>query len=228
MAVTIALAEDSVVEMLVLSISSDAFGTITTSMSEHFKSDEIKEALRRVDAANVGFICQTKGHSRRASYLTTQAVTTSGTELTSRAGDLDSVVFAITGGLYATEVMAEEMPLDYKPFLMQENLNPQALTKLTPKYILDGNKVFHNRLGLVAGGATSIVVTASFPAFTYDGASTSLQSPDEFLLPITYGTCEFLMAKDGYKITAAGFFGSKQEKALAALGIGGEVLRQAA
>lgn len=201
MAVTVASIRQAAVAELAES-EAGSFGTHSTNRVRYDDS-EIERIIYFVDGEVAGLILASPGNGYRNGFFATTAVTTSGTTLPAHIGEVESVVFAITGGEFASEVMGERMPMSYMTRLMHENRNPQGLTLITPKYIQDNDTFFHNRAGLLAAGASVVTVTVKYCTFTGVIAGTNIQSPDAFANAILKGALAILYGKDGWKTDAA-------------------------
>lgn len=220
MAITIASIRQAIVAELAES-EAGSFGTHSANRVRYDDS-EIERIIWFIDGEVLGIVLA-KPNGYRNAFLTTQAVTTSGTTLSSHIGEVESVVFAITGGEFAGEVMGQRMPSSYMAKLMHENRNPQGLTLLTPKYIQDNDTIFHNRAGLLLGGASVVTVTAKYATLTGAISGTNIQSPDAFAGAILKGALAVLYGKDGWKTDAANMAERQYQNALQQLIPGAEV-----
>lgn len=204
------------VEILNASQPGSAYGAI---VSERFKSGEVNDTILLGDSSVAHWICKTRGHGRRKDFMNGSASGIAhGAQLASRVGPLEAIVFVVTGGEYNGTVLPIEWPDDeaHRRELEAEIRNPLAESMTEPHYIISGGTLFHNGLGLVAGGAASVLVNGTWCTFTLTGAC---QSPDEFIRPVALASLSILMQKDGNRVSSAGLFDNMFRSEMAGLGV---------
>lgn len=195
-------------EALGMTNSGSAFGAWDGGT---WKSADADEAILAADALVRTAIMLTPGHGRRAEAESTSS-TAHGALIAAHLGLIGAVTFAITGGPYAGTrgaklVSQEEVEID--------NLNPQGLTRISPKYALQGSRLFHNAAALVLGGASSITVNADICTYTL---TSSCQAPDEAADAVFHLAMSTIL-KDGQNESAAATYRQMAQQDLVMLGI---------
>lgn len=161
--------------------------------------------LRIADA-----ICQNRWHPDAVGFLTNLTPIVSGGNLMARKGPVHSVNFAMTGGIYAsTTVPATEWPETAMDEFRLEILNPQALSRIEPHFILRGDKLFHNGAGLAKVSGVTAVVSADFPTYT-----SSPSIPDQYEdLSVIIAAAD-VRGKEGAHVEAQNAFAQQAELGL--------------
>lgn len=198
-----------------------AFGSISATATQYNTTD-ISSAVLAADRLIYTAGLLTPGHFWRRGATTATAVT-SGALLAAHLGDVESVTFVITGGARAGTHGAI---LSLLAQIIQDNLNPSALTLLLPRYAIFDNRIYHNAAGLVLGGASAITVNADIVAFTPSGSVCS--SPDEAEEAVFHGAMRSLQPLDGMGMDAAGGWDRMFMEDVTSLGISPQALAQAA
>lgn len=217
MAVSLATASSLVVAQLNLATTY----TVTPSDPRAYAA-QISDAVLGADAEIVKAILNNKNHPRRQGFLATQSAVTHGAVLTSHVGPLETVQCAITGGSWASALPATPVSMDQ---INWENLNPRVKTFLQPHYCLDGSNFYHNRTGLLAGGASAVAFNVQYCAYT---KTASAQAPDEELMPDVWGALALLFNIEGEDPTSAQLYATLFEKELARLAMVGQAIQSAA
>jgi hypothetical protein len=216
MSISITQVKNLSVELLNQSDPGSGYGSIS---AERYKSGEITDHILAADATIVRAICNTKGHGRRKDFLTGAASGIAyGAQLATRVGPLEGVQFVITGGPLAGTRHGKEWTARMIQELDRENLNPLALTRIFPHFILDGDTLYHNAAALVLGGASSVSVNTTFCVFSLTSAC---QAPDEFLRAVALASNASLFLKDGMREGAGAVFEGMLKTELEMLGVGG-------
>lgn len=176
-----------------------------------WKSADADEAILAADALVRTAIMLTPGHGRRAEAESTSS-TAHGALIAAHIGIIGAVTFTITGGPWAGTrgaklVSQEEVEID--------NLNPQGLTRIIPKYALQGSRLFHNAAALVLGGASSITVNTDICTYTL---TSSCQAPDEAGDGVFHLAMSTIL-KDGQHEGAAATYRQMAQQDLVMLGI---------
>lgn len=206
---------------------------ILSSTQEWTKALEFYPLFVLADAKCARMICNVKGLGARKTFLTgSQSAITTGAQLSASVGPVEDIQFVVTGGKWAGTQPADlprgrnlsEMMRE----LAIENRNVTANPEIPPHYIQVGSTIHHNRAALLAGGASTVSVNATFCQFTINFAATSCQCPDEYARPIAADALAMYFAKDGMKVQAASYFKGIADAEYAALGIPTEQLRVAA
>lgn len=195
-------------EALGMTNSGSAFGAWDGGT---WKTTDADESILAADALVRTAIMLTPGHGRRAEAESTSS-TAHGAIIAAHLGAIGAVTFAITGGAFAGTrgaqlVTQEEVEID--------NLNPQALTRIRPKYAVQGSRLFHNAAGLVLGGASSITVNTDICTYTLTSAC---QAPDECGDAVFHLAMSTIL-KDGQHESAASTYRQMAQQDLAMLGI---------
>ena len=215
MSVLITDIQNFCVEILNASQPSSGYGVIN---SERFKAGEFDFAIRLGDIAAARSILNNPNDGRRAGFLTSSAVLHTNF-IPTHVGPIDDVWFDISGGYYAGLRGVEPWPISRLNELEIENRNPQANPFIEPHVIIEGDAVFHNAAGLVAGGASAASLFVRYPVLNYNGTSTTIQSPDEFVRAIACAALAILMMKDGQRTGAGQTFESMYRNEMAVLGV---------
>lgn len=219
MAVSLVAAANLLVEMLNESIKGDAFGNITAT-KERYKRTEVEYYCVVTDAAIARRLILDKD-GRMKDFMTTSSVA-HGADIPTHIGDVDSIYFTVTGGEYAGVQPADIV--DFKRIQI-DNLNPQALP-LTPKAAVMGDRLFNNGSGQVAGGAASVVLTASYAVLVIN--LSACVSPDEMMRAVVLGGFAMAIQKDGHKSGAAAVAQNMYQAELKVQGVGQMQVPQAA
>ena len=106
-------------------------------------------------------------------------------------------MFTITGGLYAgtqAGIVSTRDEIDF------DNLNPNGLTRIPPRFVLELNSLWHNAPALVLGGASVVTVAAYIATFTRTSACQSPAGTADAIKAIAAGA---LIGKEGIKTEAA-------------------------
>lgn len=188
------------------------YGTLTNP--ERYVDGEVTDACLSADAAICRAIIETPGHGRRKDFLTSATVA-HGAQIATHVGPVESIIFAVTGGAYAGTRAGNPAGKDE---IERDNRNPLALTLIEPAYYLEGDTVYHNAAGLVAGGASSVTVTAAYCTFTLTSAC---QSSDEMERAVVLAAVALLIGKDGHHTAAAAGFEAQYRQEMANLGVAG-------
>jgi hypothetical protein len=181
-----------------LNASPNTYGTLA---NVRWQAGAVDAALIAADGRIIEAICSNKNHPRRKAFLTgTGSDVAHGSSLTSRIGPLESVSFVIDTVTYpGTELSIAQMGQ-----LNRENQNPDALTSIDPHYILDGDTIYHNKAGLILGGAAAVAVNTTFCVYA---VSAALQAPDENEDDVIDEAMRMLRPKEGAALDAAGLHG---------------------
>lgn len=176
-----------------------------------WKSADADEYILASDGLVVAGICLTPGHGRRREFEAASN-TAHGGLIATRLGAMGAVTFAVTGGVYAgtrtaKQVSREEIEVD--------NLNPQALTRIPPKYAIEGERLFNNAAAMVLGGATSIIVSVDICTYAL---TTACQAPDEAYDAVFHGAMSIIL-KDGQHEGAASTYRQLFQQDLILLGV---------
>jgi hypothetical protein len=207
MAVSLTVASSLVVAELNANTSYAA--TVT---DPRFYNSQISDAVLAADADVVRAICNNPKHPRRQGFITTQSGVSHGAQLTAHAGPVEGVQFAITATTWTGTRPGSLAPREAIDF---DNLNPRAKTLLPCRYFIDGDTIFHNKTGLLAGDASAVSVNVAYPAFTKTSAC---QSPDEMLLPVVHGALAILMNVEGEDSTSAQLYATLFAKEIEQIG----------
>jgi hypothetical protein len=220
---TIANLQVGAIELYNVSQPGSALGALS-ALQEFIKSGEFAVYLLLTDAGIANLICQQKGFGARKTFLTgSQSGIANGAQLNAMVGPVESVQFSVTGGRWAgtqpgTSPRGESLAQQLAE-ISRLNRNVTANPEIGPQFVLDGATIFHNAVGLVLGGATSVSVSSTFCTFTYSQAATSVQCPSEWSKATILGALEMAFGKDGQRTEAAAVFGRAHKGELAALGI---------
>lgn len=178
----------------------------------------ISDAILGADGLICGHIAANPNHPRQSAFYTTSSGVAHGATLTNLAGPVAAVEFVITGGTSAGTKAGQ--PGD-RVEIERERLNSLSLTRIDPHFLLDGNVIYHNDLGIANGGSVSVNVT--YPTFTLTSAC---QSPPEYLWPVVVGALAVLFALEGSNVQAASHYGGLWQAMLSALTSGSAMPQQ--
>lgn len=220
----IADVQNACVELVNASTPGNAYGAVGGLGSEKFKSGEFDFWIRAADVSVYGQILKAQGEGRRVGALTTSVVA-HGSTIPTHVGPIDAVFMTVTGGYYAGTRVPEQAP----PMQIEdENRNPQSNPAIKPHFFIEGNTVFHNGTGLVAGGASAATLTVRYATLTYSSGGTSLQSPDEAVMAVAALALEMLITKDGQRTSAGGLYAGTYRFEMTRLGMPEQQQEQAA
>lgn len=215
MSIPVATIVNDLIELLNQSQPGSSFGTIS---SERYKQAEFSDAVLFADIAVLRSILNNPSDGRRAPFLTNSAVQHT-TFIPTHVGPIDDVWFDITGGEYAGLRGVEPWPISRLNELEIENRNPQSNPFIEPHVIIEGDAVFHNAAGLVAGGASAASLYVRYPTLTFNSGATNIQSPDEFARAIACAAAAFLFGKDGQRTGAVSIYWQMYRAEMAMLNV---------
>ena len=179
-------------------------GLATLNDTERRALYELYDAIASADGDVCTLICQTPGHGHRKDFFTSSAGVGHMTQLPSRIGPVESVVFVLSGGTRNGSRPASEfdkIEIDY------EIVNAGGLQLIDPHYWIEGHTIYHNGAALVGinGGAVSVNVT--YCAYTRSVAAPPvLQAPDEMTNAVVCRSVCLVLAKEGHHNEAAMFY----------------------
>lgn len=210
MGATISTCVEIAVELLNRSDPAAALGAISSN-SEFLKASEFNRVLILADAKRARLICYDRNNSARKVFLTgTQSGIAHGGQINQAVGPVETVQFVITDGRWAGTHRAGSprgaTPDEMLRELSIENRNVTANPEIAPHFIQDGDTVFHNKAGLLLGGATAVSVNVTFCVFTVNFSATSLQCPDEWTRSIVADALAMQFGKDGHRSEAVALF----------------------
>lgn len=197
---------------------------ILSSNQEWLKSLEFYPLFVLADATVARLIMNTKGLGARKPFLVgTQSGIANGAQLTAMVGPLETLQFVITGGRWAGTHSATpprgQSLQEQLMWLRVETQNVTANPAIEPHAVVDGDTVYHNGAGVVAGGASSVSLNATFCTFTINFSATSTQCPDEYARAVAIMALALYFAKDGAKTETAAYFNGLAQAELAMLGV---------
>src|SRR5262245_17223195 len=175
-------ATKGVIKLLAAQSATASEQYLAAASDPRFATTEIQDVLLSVDLDNASIICRDPDNGRRVNFLSTVALATITSQtaaakllLPTHVGPIEAVEFAITGGdsngftLQARDAEGDEGVITW------ENRNPNNL-QLYPRFTADGNSLYVNAPGMIAGGATNIIVNVTLAALVRTAA---LQCPEE-------------------------------------------------
>lgn len=183
------------------------FGTLDDT--ERWTQEEVDAAILNADGDVIRAICDNPMHGARRVFLTSSNVAHAG-QIPAHLGPIDSVVFTITGGAYAGTRAGEFQ----RNGIEEDNLNPLGLTRIPPRYYIEGDILYHNATGLIAAGASVVTVAVYYCAYTRSGAC---QAPDEFYDAVKAGAMRALVNKEGVYAEAQSVWGNMYAAMLQAI-----------
>jgi hypothetical protein len=184
----------------VLNASPAAFGTLADPRRH---ASEISTAILDADEAVIVAGLENPAWGHRATFVAASSAIAHGGAVPAHYGAVEKVVFTITGGLYAGTKAGDEAPRDV---IELDNLNPNGLTRIPPRYALEQNTLWHNAAGLILGGASGVTVVAHIATFTRTPACQSPSGLSEAVKSVALGS---LVGKEGIKTEAAGMWVKK-------------------
>lgn len=196
---------------------SDDNGAAGAFEAGRWKIEDVDLAILAADGKVYSAIGSNPNNPHHAETLTgVQNGIVSGTLVNSRSGPVESVTFVVTGGQMAgthegTPWPATPPHIDRLRRLIQNLL---GITNMQPRYILDGDTMWHNGEGIVLGGAASVSVNLIYPEFIQ---GVVCQSPDEEFDAVVCGAMASLVAKDGARVEAASYWAQRWASHLARL-----------
>lgn len=220
-AVVLATVSARCMRSLGLTDTGTAFGSISATATQYNTTD-ISSAVLAADRLIYTAGLLTPGHFWRQAKTTATALE-NGVALPAHLGDVEAITFIITGG--ARPGTWPSKPSTYND-IDRDNLNPSGLTNLIPKHLILDSRLFHNKPGLLLGGASAITVNADIVAFTPSGSACS--SPDEAEEAVFHGAMRSLQTLDGMGMEAAGGWDRMFMEDVTLLGISPQALAQAA
>lgn len=177
--------------------------TATPSDPRYYTS-QVSNTLLNLDSEIIKALTADPLHPRAKDFLTTQSAVVSGSQLTSRVGAIHAVIFNLTGGSWPYQT-AEVGRLATPEEVRLDNLNPNGLTMMEPKWAILGDVIVHNKAGLEQIVGRTIRVDAIYPAYTRTAA---LQSPEEFSGALVRGALETLHPVEATNIGGGQHFGA--------------------
>lgn len=205
-------ATKGVIKLLAAQATTTSEQYLATASDPRFATAEIQDVLISVDLDNATIICKDPDNGRRVLFLTTVPLATITSQTTpaklllpTHVGPIEAVEFAITGGDFnGFTLQASPSPND-EGVITWENRNPNALA-LYPRFTADGNSLYVNAPGMIAGGATSITVNITAAMLNRTGA---LQCPEEMEDMDIVGAAAVLAATENDMMDMAHFYGQQ-------------------
>lgn len=192
--------------MEAVNASPATFGTLADPRRH---ASEFSNAILDADEAYIVAGLENPAWGHRATFVAASSSIAHGGAVPAHYGPVEKVVFTITGGLYAGTKAGDEAPRDV---IELDNLNPNALTRIPPRFALERNTLWHNAAGLILGGASVVTVVAFIASFTRTAACQSPAGASEAIKSIALGS---LVGKEGIKTDAAMLWVKKGEFYLA-------------
>jgi len=192
--------------------------------SEWLKSGEFLRLLVLEDYSTARLVCSVKGYGPRVPFLTgSQTNIANGAQLVNHAGPVEAVLFVIVGGIWdGTHRGVPPRGADIGSQLGElsiENTNPTNNPFIRPHCVEDGNTIFHNKAGLLKGGASSVTVNTTFPLIpAINFAASNTLCSDEFAEAICLGALGVKFGHDGDRMSAAAAYMQRSD-ALKGLGL---------
>lgn len=199
-------------EALGMSNAGSAFGAYDGGT---WKTADVDAAILSSDAIVCSGLIHTPGNGQRRAFETASSQP-HGALIAVHTGPIGAVTFTITGGLYGGTCGAQ---LVSKQEVEQDNLNPQGLASIPPKYAIEGDRLYHNGEALVKGGASSVSVTVDICSFTMTSAC---QSPDEGEQAVFDGAMT-IVHKNGHHADSANTYRQAFQADLILLGVAPEL-----
>jgi hypothetical protein len=165
---------------------------------------ELYDAIASADGDVCTLICQTPGHGHRKDFFRTDSGIVHMSQLASRIGPVESVVFVLTGGTRNSSRPAQEfdkIEIDY------EIVNAEGLIQIDPHYWIEGHTIYHNGAALAAINGGSVSVNVTYCKYTRSAAQPPvLQAPDEMTNAVVCRSVCLVLAKEGHHNEAAAFY----------------------
>jgi hypothetical protein len=165
---------------------------------------ELYDAIASADGDVCTLICQTPGHGHRKDFFASSNGVAHMSQLNSRIGPIESVVFVMSGGTRNASRPAQEfdkIEIDY------EIVNAEGLVLIDPHYWIEGHTIYHNGAALAAINGGSVSVNVTYCAYTRSVAQPPvLQAPDEMTNAVVCRSVCLVLAKEGHHNEAAAFY----------------------
>ncbi len=168
----------------------------------------LADAILDADGKYVAAHLRNRNDPRRVAFTTSQSAVAHGGTLNTHLGPIDSIQFVVTATTWTGTRPGVPSTLTQIDF---DNLNPRAKVLLPCRYKIEGDVLYHNRTGLLAGDASAVSVNATFNTYTKTSAC---QAPDEDQAGIVYETCALLFGIEGDDTQAAQLYAEMSEKEL--------------
>lgn len=200
--------------VVLATVRSEVYGSLNAATAfgsnddpERWTQEEIDAAILNADGDIIRAICDNPMHGARRAFLTSSNVLHGG-QIPAHLGPIDSVIFTVTGGLYAGTRDAEFNRIAIE----EDNRNPSGLTSIPPRYYVEGDILYHNGAGLIAGGASAVTVAVYYCIYARTSAC---QAPDEFFDVEKVGAMSKLVNKEGVYADAQSVWGGMYAAMLA-------------
>lgn len=179
-------------------------------------STGVADEILAVDRQIVEAICNNRFHPRRKDFLTGLASAVAhGAQLASRLGEIESVDFVITGGIWSGTRRATLASIEQ---IEWERLNPRTKTLLEPHYFLDGDTLYHNEAGFEQVGGVSVSVNVSYCVLPSESVC---NAPSEFKAAEVDGALARLFNVEGEAPESGQLYGQFYEAELARIAVTG-------
>lgn len=182
-----------------IAILNAATSYTSTASDPRFYTQQISDTVLSIDSQVCEAINRNRDHPRRTLFYITQSGVASGGTIANTAGEIDTVVFVVSGGSYAASRAGIEWD---KEELLRENDNALGLTAAfrDAHYAMDGRVLYHNGVALASCTGGSVSVNVTFPQFSRTAAC---QAPDEYYDVVLAGSVAQLAMVEGENVAMA-------------------------